>query len=83
MTDNNNGVLVVVEVSESQPSDLGLEMLALARNLTDSMGGIVTAVAFSTGLETTGETLIAHGADKVLINDNSIFANFHAEAWLP
>ena len=83
MTDNNNGVLVVVEVSESQPSDLGLEMLALARYLTDSMGGIVTAVAFSTGLETTGETLIAHGADQGLINDNSIFANFHAESWLP
>ena len=83
MTDNNNGVLVVVEVLESQPIDLGLEMLALARRLTDSMGGIVTAVAFSNGLETTGETLIAHGADQVLINDNSIFANFHAEAWLP
>ena len=83
MTDNNNGVLVVVEVSESQPIDLGLEMLALARYLTDSMGGIVTAVAFGTGLETTGETLIAHGADQVLINDNSIFANFHAEVWLP
>ena len=83
MTDNNNGVLVVVEVLESQPIDLGLEMLALARRLTDSMGGIVTAIAFGTGLETTGETLIAHGADKVLINDNAIFANFHAEAWLP
>ena len=83
MTDNNNGILVVVEVSESQPIDLGLEMLALARYLTDSMGGIVTAVAFGTGLETTGETLIAHGADQVLINDNSIFANFHAEVWLP
>ena len=83
MTDNNNGVLVVVEVLENQPIDLGLEMLALARRLTDSMGGIVTAVAFGTGLETTGETLIAHGADQVLINDNAIFANFHAEAWLP
>ena len=83
MTDNDNGVLVVVEVLESQPIDLGLEMLALARRLTDSMGGIVTAVAFGAGLESTGETLIAHGADQVLINDNSIFANFHAEAWLP
>ena len=83
MNDKNNGVLVIVEVLESQPIDLGLEMLALARRLTDSMGGIVTAVAFGTGLETTGETLIAHGADQVLINDNAIFANFHAEAWLP
>ena len=83
MTDNNNGVLVVVEVLEGQPIDLGLEMLALARRLTDTLGGIVTAIAFGTGLETTGETLIAHGADQVLINDNAIFANFHAEAWLP
>ena len=83
MTDNNNGVLVVVEMVESQPIDLGLEMLALARRLTDSMGGTVTAVAFGTGLETTGEILTAYGADQVLINDNAIFANFHAEAWLP
>jgi electron transfer flavoprotein alpha subunit len=83
MTDNNNGVLVVVEVVGSQPIDLGLEMLALARRLTDSMGGTVTAVAFGTGLETTGEILTAYGADQVLINDNAIFANFHAEAWLP
>ena len=83
MTDNNNGVLVVVEVEDNQPIDLGLEMLALARRLTDSMGGSVTAVAFGTGLETIGEMLIAYGADRVLINDNQIFANFHAEAWLP
>ena len=83
MTDNNNGVLVVVEVLESLPIDLGLEMLALARRLTDSTGGIVTAVAFGSGLENTGDILIAHGADQVLINDNAIFANFHAEAWLP
>ena len=83
MTESNNGVLVVVEMVESQPIDLGLEMLGLARRLTDSMGGTVTAVAFGTGLETTGEMLTAYGADQVLINDNSIFANFHAEAWLP
>ncbi len=83
MTDNNNGVLVVVEVEDSQPIDLGLEMLALARRLTDNIGGTVTAVAFGTGLETIGETLVAFGADQVLINDNQIFANFHAEAWLP
>ena len=74
MTDNNNGVLVVVEVEDNQPIDLGLEMLALARRLTDSMGGSVTAVAFGTGLETIGEMLIAYGADRVLINDNQIFA---------
>ena len=83
MTDNINGVLVVVEVEDNQPIDLGLEMLALARRLTDSMGGSVTAVAFGSGLETIGEMLIPYGADRVLINDNQIFANFHAEAWLP
>ena len=83
MTDSNNGVLVVVEVVESQPVDLGLEMLALARQLTDSLGGAVTAVAFGAGMENAGELLIAHGADQVFINDNVIFANFHSEAWLP
>tara|TARA_B100001057_G_scaffold962_1_gene954 strand:- start:22 stop:1017 length:996 start_codon:yes stop_codon:yes gene_type:complete len=83
MTDNNNGVLVVVEVEGSQPTDLALEMLALARQLTDSIGGRVTAVAFGAGLETTGEILTAYGADQVLLNDSEIFANFHAEAWLP
>ena len=83
MTDNNNGVLVVVEVEGSQPTDLAFEMLALARRLTESIGGNVTAVAFGAGLESTGEILTAYGADQVLLNDNEIFANFHAEAWLP
>ena len=83
MTVKNNGVLVVVEVAESQPVDLGLEMLGLARQLIDGLGGVVTAVAFGAGLENIGETLIAHGADQVLVNDNTIFADFHAEAWLP
>ena len=78
MTDNKNGVLVVVELAESQPVDLGLEMLALARQLTDSLGGAVTAVAFGTGIENTGELLVAHGAAQVFIYDNPIFANFHS-----
>ena len=83
MTEKNNGVLVVVEVAESQPVDLGLEMLGLARRLTDGLGGVVTAVAFGAGLENIGEILIARGADQVLVNDNTIFSDFHAEAWLP
>ena len=83
MTDKNNGVLVFVEVAESRPVDLGLEMLGLAKQLTDGLGGAVTAVAFGAGLENIGEILIAHGADQVFINDNAIFADFHAEAWLP
>ena len=83
MTIKNNGVLVVVEVAESQPVDLGLEMLGLARQLIDSLGGVVTAVAFGAGLENLGDILIAHGADQVLVNDNTRFADFHAEAWLP
>ena len=83
MTYGNNGVLVVIEVAESKPVDLGLETLALARQLADNLGGDVTAVAFGAGLENIGEKLIAHGADQVLVNDNAIFDNFHAEAWLP
>ena len=83
MTENNSGVLVVVEVAESQPLDLGKEMLGLARRLTENLGGAVTAVAFGSGLENIGEILIAHGADQVLVNDNVIFSDFHSEAWMP
>ena len=83
MTENNSGILVVVEVANGQPVDLGKEMLGLARQLTGNLGGTVTAVAFGAGLENIGEILIAHGADQVLVNDNALFADFHAEAWLP
>ena len=81
MTDNNSGVLVVIEVADGQPVDLGKEMLGLAGQLTENLGGTVTAVAFGAGLENIGEILIAHGADQVLVNDNALFADFHAEAW--
>ena len=54
MTDKNSGVLVVLEVAEGQPVDLGKEMLGLARQLTENLGGAVTAVAFGAGLENIG-----------------------------
>ena len=61
MTSKNNGVLVVVEVAESQPVDLGLEMLGLARRLTDGLDGAGTAVAFGTGLKNIGGLLLQKG----------------------
>ena len=48
MTDNNSGVLVVVEVANGQPVDLGKEMLGLARQLPENIGGVVTGLAVVT-----------------------------------
>ena len=78
-----SGILVVVETADGQPVDLVFEMLGLARRLADSLGGTVTAVALGTGLDSIGEVLVARGADRVLIADDTALGDFQADAWLP
>ena len=80
---DNSGILVVIETADGQPVDPACEMLGLARRLAGGVGGAVTAVALGTGLNGIGEVLVARGADRVLITDDAVFADYQADAWLP
>lgn len=80
---DNSDILVVVETAGGRPVDLVFEMLGLARRLAGGRGGAVTAAVLGVGLDGIGEILVAHGADRVLVVDDAVFADYQADTWLP
>ncbi len=77
------GILVIAEAEDGIVTDLSFEMLGLARNLADAMGGRVEAVLLGVGLANSATDLIAYGADRVHLGDGAPYAAYLAEAWLP
>ena len=58
-------VLAIVEASGSGVPVAALEVLGLARQVADALGGTVHACVLGSGLEGIGAELVAHGADRV------------------
>ena len=76
-------MLVLVEVGRRSTSRFKLRDVRVGKATHRRVGWCRHRCCFGAGLENIGEILIAYGADQVLVNDNTIFADFHAEAWLP
>ena len=62
----------------AQPS---LEALGEARRLAGLQGGAVSGLLFGQDVAGLAATLIAHGADEVLLADDATLAEFRAEAY--
>jgi electron transfer flavoprotein alpha subunit len=68
-------VWVFAEQEEGKLSDVPLELLSKARELADALGVQVGAMLLGHGVKELGQTLIAHGADKVyLVEDEKLKA---------
>jgi len=81
MTDRT-GIVVLVECEDGTPLPLATELLGLARSLARGIGGAVTAIALGSGIAGAGDTLVAHGADRVYLADDPIFTPYRADAWM-
>src|SRR5437660_6732146 len=62
----------------AQPS---LEALGEARRLAGLQGGGVSGLLFGQGVAGLAPTVLAHGADEVLLADDATLAEFRAEAY--
>ena len=78
-----SGILVVVECDGGQVSSLSTGLLGLARRLCAAAGGTVTALVLGSGLGEVGAELIARGADRVGLVEDSSLDPYQADAWLP
>ena len=67
-------IWVYAELNQGRPMQVTLELLALARGL-----GEVEAVALGQGAREAAPTLGAHGARRVLVNQDPAFAEYVAE----
>ncbi len=71
-------VLVIAELAQDKPTSASLEHLALARSLAGE--GRVVALLLDAQTNIT-ETLIARGADKVIIGVREAFDSYNSYAW--
>ena len=67
-------IWVYAELNQGRVSPISLELLARARDL-----GEVDAVALGPGARQAAATLGAHGAQRVLVNEDAAFADYLAE----
>jgi electron transfer flavoprotein alpha subunit len=77
-----NDIFVWVEQFDGQPAGVSFEAIGAARRLADELGGGVTACLFGgEGLDSMAQEAIAHGADKVLVAEDTTLANFRVEPY--
>jgi electron transfer flavoprotein alpha subunit len=66
----NKSVWVFIEQNEGKIAEVSLELLGKARELADTLGHEVAGVLCGRGVKPLAQTVIAHGADRVLIADH-------------
>ena len=74
-------VWVWCETSEGRLRGVGLELIAKGRELADKLGENLVAILIGHEVEAHAETLIHHGADKVLVVDEKIFGHYTTDAY--
>ncbi len=70
MTEQRN-VWIFIEQEEGQPADVSMELLGKGRQLANTLGSEVVALLCGYQIEPLAETLIQHGADRVLLADHA------------
>jgi electron transfer flavoprotein alpha subunit len=74
-----NKTWVYIEQVKGNIGQPSLEALGEARRLAGQMGGGVTALLFGQDIQSLSLSIIAHGADEVLVADDPTFSEFRAE----
>lgn len=74
-------VWVFCETTEGRLRSVALELVAEGRQLADSLGEILVAVLVGNEIEKHAQTLIHHGADKVIVVDGKIYTDYTTDAY--
>jgi len=75
------GVWTFCETTEGRLRSVALELVTKGRELADTLGEELTAVLIGNGIENHAQTLVHYGADRVLVVDAKIFANYTTDAY--
>jgi electron transfer flavoprotein alpha subunit len=65
-----NSIWVFIEQTEGHIADVSLELTGKARELADGLGYEVVGLLLGHNIESLAESVIAHGADRVLLADD-------------
>ncbi len=76
-----NDVWVVTEIHDGRLRSVSYELVTKARDLADKLGEKVVALLLGHEVESLAESLIHQGADKVLVVDDKILADYTTDAF--
>ena len=74
-------VYVFAEQRDGKIQNVALELLGKARELADANNEKVVAMLLGKNIKGEAQTLIAHGADKVLVVDHDLLATYLTEPY--
>ncbi|HEY93834.1 MAG TPA: electron transfer flavoprotein subunit alpha, partial [Dehalococcoidia bacterium] len=79
---DNNGVLIVCEVSDDAFSSLSTELLGCGRKLADASGQELAAALVGSRVGSYANEAAAWGADKVYVVENILLEDYQAEPYV-
>ncbi len=74
-------IFVVVEQVDGHIQKVGIELIGIANDLAKDLGEKVVAVMLGDKIKDNAQTLIEHGADKVIIIDDPILKDYTTEPY--
>ncbi len=77
----SKNVYVFAEQRDGEIQKVAIELVGKARELADALGQEVVAVLPGSGIEAKAQVLIAHGADKVIIADYPMLADYSTKPY--
>lgn len=77
----NKNVFVFCEQRDGEIQKVAFELVGKARELADALGQEVVAVLAGSGIESKAQELIAHGADKVIVADHPMLAEYSTKPY--
>ncbi len=77
----NKNVFVFCEQRDGEIQKVAFELVGKARELADALGQEVVAVLAGSGIEAKAASLIAHGADKVIVADDPMLAEYSTKPY--
>ncbi len=75
-------IWVLVEISNGKVKPVSFEVVYVARVLADSLGGQVDALCLSDEEPSAVDSLISHGANRVIVLKHSRLKSFVLDSWL-
>ena len=75
------GVYVFIEQKSKEIQNVSLELLGRGRGLADDLGEELVAVFLGDGISDQSQTLISHGADRVIFVDHPCLVNYLTEPY--
>ena len=72
----SKNVFVFAEQRDGEIQKVAIELVGKARELADALGEEVVAVLAGSGIQGKARILIAHGADKVIVADDPMLAEY-------